>query len=147
MSWIPSHTFGWIINTQNSIQLTFWEIQICKSTIWTCSGSSIFSGVNDWNLKDFNFTITYLDDTIIFNRKAEEHLLHIKQVFEKLQAMKLSMKLSKCHFFSKEIQYLGHILSTKSICPITFEDTSHSKNAPPNNSQTTSYLSLASWIL
>ena len=26
------------------------------------------------------------------------------------------MKLSKCHFFSKEIQYLGHILSTKCIC-------------------------------
>ena len=25
------------------------------------------------------------------------------------------MKLSKCHFFSKEIQYLGHILSTKGI--------------------------------
>ena len=28
------------------------------------------------------------------------------------------MKLSKCHFFSKEIQYLGHILSTKGICPL-----------------------------
>ena len=26
------------------------------------------------------------------------------------------MKLSKCHFFSKEIQHLGHILSTKGIC-------------------------------
>ena len=26
------------------------------------------------------------------------------------------MKLSKCHFFSKKIQYLGHILSTKAIC-------------------------------
>ena len=25
------------------------------------------------------------------------------------------MKLSKCHFFSKEIQYFGHILSTKGI--------------------------------
>ena len=25
------------------------------------------------------------------------------------------MKLSKCHFFSKEIKYLGHILSTKGI--------------------------------
>ena len=28
------------------------------------------------------------------------------------------MKLSKCHSFSKEIQYLGHILSTKGICPL-----------------------------
>ena len=28
------------------------------------------------------------------------------------------MKLSKCHFFYKEIQYLGHILSTKGIHPL-----------------------------
>ena len=28
------------------------------------------------------------------------------------------MKLSKCHFFMKEIQYLGHILSTKGIKPL-----------------------------
>ena len=28
------------------------------------------------------------------------------------------MKFSKFHFFSKEIQYLGHILSTKGICPL-----------------------------
>ena len=28
------------------------------------------------------------------------------------------MKLSKCHFFSEEIQYLGHILSTKSTQPL-----------------------------
>ena len=27
------------------------------------------------------------------------------------------MKLSKCHFYMKEIQYLGHILSTKGMKP------------------------------
>ena len=69
-------------------------------------------------LKDFDFAIAYLDDIIIFSKTAEEHLLHIKKVFEKLRSAKLSMKLNKCHFFSKEIQYLGHILSTKGICPL-----------------------------
>ena len=69
-------------------------------------------------LKDVNFTFAYLDDIIIFNRTAEEHLNHIKQVFEKLRSTHLSMKLSKCHFFTKEIQYLGHILSTKGIRPL-----------------------------
>ena len=66
-------------------------------------------------LREFDFAITYLDDIIIFSRMAEEHLSHIKQVFEKLRNAKLSMKLSKCHFSTKEIQYLGHILSTKGI--------------------------------
>ena len=69
-------------------------------------------------LKDFNFAIAYLDDIILFSTTAEEHLSHIKQVFENLQAAKLSMKFSKFHFFTKEIQYLVHILRTKGIQPL-----------------------------
>ena len=66
-------------------------------------------------LKDFNFMIAYLDDIIVFSKTPQEHLTHIRKVFKKLQSAKLSMKMSKCNFFSKEIQYLGHILSTKGI--------------------------------
>ena len=68
-------------------------------------------------LKDFYFAIPYLDESIIFSTMAEDHLSYIKQVFEKLHTAKLSMKFSKCHFFTKEIQYLGHILRTKGIWP------------------------------
>ena len=53
-------------------------------------------------LKDFNFVITYLDDIIIFSKTAEEHLEHIKQVFEKLRSTHFSMKLSKCHFLQRK---------------------------------------------
>ena len=35
-------------------------------------------------LKDFDFTIAYLEDIIIFSRTAEKHLSHIKNIFEKL---------------------------------------------------------------
>ena len=69
-------------------------------------------------LKDFNFAIAYLDDIIILSKTPEEHLAHIRKVFEKLHSANLSMKLSKCHFFSKEIQYLRHILNTKGIFPL-----------------------------
>ena len=68
-------------------------------------------------LKDFNFAVAYLDNIIIFSKIPQEHLLHIRKVFEKLWSAKLSMKMSKCNFFSKEIQYLGHILSTTGIRP------------------------------
>ena len=66
-------------------------------------------------LKDFNISIAYLDDIIIFGKTAEEHLDHIKQIFKKLKSAHMSMKCSKCHFFTKEIQYLGHILSMHGI--------------------------------
>ena len=82
-------------------------------------------------LKDFDFAIAYLDVIIIFSRTAKEHLSHIRKVFEKLGSAKLSMKLSKCHFFSKEIQYLGHILSTKGICPLPSKTQAIQKMHPP----------------
>ena len=69
-------------------------------------------------LKDFNFIIAYLDDIIIFIRTPQEHLSHIRMVFQKLRSAKLSMKMSKCNFFSKEIQYLGHILCATGIWPL-----------------------------
>ena len=39
-------------------------------------------------------------------------------VFKKLKSVNLSMKKSKCSFLSKEIQYLGHILSATGIRPL-----------------------------
>ena len=69
-------------------------------------------------LKDFNFTIAYLDDIIIFSKTPQEHLLDIRMVFEKLKSANLSMKKSKYTIFSKEIQYLGHILSATGIRPL-----------------------------
>ena len=69
-------------------------------------------------LKDLPFAMAYLDDIIINSSTPEEHLQYIKTVFKKLCHAKLSMKLSKCHFFAKEIQYLGHILGTEGIRPV-----------------------------
>ena len=82
-------------------------------------------------LKDFNFAIAYLDDIIIFSKTPEENLTHIRKVFEKLHSANLSMKLSKCHFFSKEIQYIGHILSTKGICPLLSKTQAIQQMQPP----------------
>ena len=69
-------------------------------------------------LKDFLFAIAYLDDIIIFSKTPQEHLSHICMVFEKLKSANLSMKKNRCSFFSKEIQYLGHILSATGIGPL-----------------------------
>ena len=41
------------------------------------------------------------------------------------------MKLSKCHIFSKMIQYLGHILSTKDIGPLPLNTQTIQKMHPP----------------
>ena len=72
-------------------------------------------------LKDLPFTIAYQKDIIIYIKTTQEYLDHLQQVFNKLHNAKLSMKLSKCHFFTKEIQYLAHGLSTNGIKSLPFK--------------------------
>ena len=66
-------------------------------------------------------------------KDPEEHLQHIKTVFKKLFHAKLSMKLSKCHFFAKEIQYLGHILGMEGIKPVPAKTEAIKAMHPPVN--------------
>ena len=84
-------------------------------------------------LKDLLFAMAYLDDIIIYSSTPEEHLQHIKTVFKKLCHAKLSMKLSKCHFFTKEIQYLRHILGVEGIRPIPAKTEAIKAMHPPVN--------------
>ena len=56
------------------------------------------------------------------------------------------MKLSKYHFFSKEIQYLGHILSTKGIFPLPSKTQAIQKMHPPATpKQVCAFLGLVSY--
>ena len=97
-------------------------------------------------LKDFPFAIAYLDDIIIFSKTPQEHLSHICMVFEKLKSANLSMKKSKCSFFSKEIQYLGHILSTTGIQPLPSKThTIQHMNPPTTPKQVRAFLGLVGY--
>ena len=84
-------------------------------------------------LKDLPFAMAYLDDIIIYSSTPEEHLQHIKTVFKEPHHAKLSMKLSKCHFFTKEIQYLGHILGVEGIKPVPGKTEAIKTMHPPVN--------------
>ena len=62
-----------------------------------------------------NWCIIYLDDIIVFSRTPEEHVHRLRAVFEKLKAVGLKLKPSKCDFFKKEIKYLGHVVSEEGV--------------------------------
>ena len=69
-------------------------------------------------LEGLNFTMTYLDDIIIFSNSEEEHLLYLEEVFHRLREAGLKMKQSKCNFFKSQIHYLGHLISENVISPL-----------------------------
>ena len=69
-------------------------------------------------LKGLKFTMTYLDDIIIFSQDELQHLEHLEIVFSRLREAGLKMKRSKCDFFKSEIHYLGHLISPEGISPL-----------------------------
>ena len=62
-----------------------------------------------------NFAMSYLYDIIIDSRSQKEHLEHLEEIFSRLRAAGLKLKLEKFCFFKKHIQYLGHLISTEGI--------------------------------
>ena len=64
------------------------------------------------------FAMAYLDDIIIFSKSKEEHLEHLRIIFQRLKAAGLRLKRSECDFMKKHIQYLGHLISEKGIQPL-----------------------------
>ena len=60
----------------------------------------------------------YLDGIIIYSRTEKEHLEHLEEIFSRLRAAGLKLKLEKCSFFKRHIQYLGHLISADGIEPL-----------------------------
>ena len=103
---------------KTAFNLPFAKFEYVKVPFGLAQAPAYFQELMTGILKDFPFAIAYLDNIIIFSKTPQEHPAHICMVFEKLQSANLSMKKSKCSFFLKEIQYLGHILSTTGIQPL-----------------------------
>ena len=103
---------------KTALNSPFGKFEYMKVPFGLAQAPAYFQELMTGILKDFTFTIAYLDYIIIFSKTPQEHLLHIRMVFKKLKSANLSMKKSKCSFFSKEIQYLGHILSATGIRPL-----------------------------
>lgn len=53
----------------------------------------------------------YLDDVIIYAKTKAEHDQILVQVMNLLKQHNLQLKISKCTFYAKDFEYLGHIIS------------------------------------
>ena len=61
------------------------------------------------------FVLVFLDDILIYSRTLEEHERHIERVLERLAANKLYAKISKCQFFRREVEFLGHMVGRDGV--------------------------------
>jgi hypothetical protein len=55
--------------------------------------------------------LVFFNDILIYNTSLEAHLQHLQQVLTLLAQDKWQVKLTKCSFAQRSIDYLGHIIS------------------------------------
>ena len=72
-----------------------------------------------------SFIEIHLDDITVFSKTYEDHLFHLKIVFEKCRKFGISLNPKKCLFGLEEGKLLGHIISKEGIKihPNIFEPT------------------------
>jgi hypothetical protein len=61
------------------------------------------------------FVVVFIDDILIFSKNEEEHAEHLRIVLQRLREHKLYAKFSKCKFWLKKVQFLGHVISEDGI--------------------------------
>lgn len=55
-----------------------------------------------------HFCIVYMDDILVYSNSREEHTHHVRAVLERLKEYSLFVKLSKCQFYTDEVDFLGY---------------------------------------
>ncbi|KAE9118896.1 hypothetical protein PF005_g8922 [Phytophthora fragariae] len=78
--------------------------------------------------------LVYLDDIIIFSKGGiGEHVVKLASVLERLSTAGLTLKLKKCVFATKAMEYLGHMPSADSVQPLDRLVTAVTEFARPSN--------------
>ena len=68
-----------------------------------------------WDVPEF--AAAYLDDLIIHSTTWEEHLRHVRMIFEKLRSAGLTIKPKKCQLGMTKCVYLGHVVGGGRVSP------------------------------
>ena len=77
-----------------------------------------FQRFMDSVFRGLDFVFGYIDDVLVASSSPEEHLRHLRLVFERLDEHGLTINPDKCEFGRPEITFLGHHISASGIQPL-----------------------------
>lgn len=95
--------------------LGFWEMN--RMPFGACNSSATFQRTMEVVLSDllYSTSLVYIDDIIVYATSPEEHINNLDKVFRRLHEHGLTLKPSKCTFFSTELKFLGHMITRNGL--------------------------------
>ena len=63
------------------------------------------------------FSVSFIDDIIIFSDTWSGHLHHVKSILSELRHAHLAAKASKCFFAFRQLEFLAHIVGNGEVKP------------------------------
>ena len=82
-----------------------------------CNAPTTFQRLMQEILDDLIYTkvLVYIDDIIIYSKTFEQHLKDVEEVFEKIRKAMLKLKLEKCDFMKREVNFLGFVVGKDGV--------------------------------
>ena len=108
-----------------------WEFKRCPFGL--TQAPAYFQMLVNKVLEGLEFAFGYLDDILIYSKNMEEHLCHIRTLFECLRQANLKLTKWKCNFLKAHVQYLGHYISGQGLEPIPEKLESLQQMPPPTD--------------
>jgi hypothetical protein len=57
-----------------------------------------------------NFSVVYLDDIVIYNKRIKDHVIHLSKVLRRSREQKLYVKKEKCKDVKSKIMFIDHLV-------------------------------------
>ena len=90
------------------------------------------------------FVVVYFDDILIYSKSMNEHLDHLRAVFDALRAAHLFGNMEKCTFCTQRVSFLGYVVTPQGIeVDSSKVDAIQSWPQPTTVTQVRSFLGLA----
>ena len=93
-----------------------WEFKRCPFGL--TQAPAYFQMLVNKVFEGLTFAFGYLDDILIYSRNMEEHLQHVRTLFERMRQADLKLTKRKCNFLKAHVQYLGHYISGQGLEPV-----------------------------
>ena len=120
--------------------------QYCRLPFGVATAPAMWQRAMSIVLQGCNRVVYFMDDILVTGKTRREHENNLRLVFRRLQQFGLRINISKCRFFQRTVDYLGHRISPEGIRP-TEERVQGilAASTPVNKSELKSFLGLMTY--